>query len=86
MRVYVFMHASENTDMHIYLFAQVHPCMDTCRCIENMMRMQTFIGYVRNDLIMHEFLQRMYCYIFLTMIADNMIAILCAKIDSYEIH
>ena len=80
----MFMHASGNTHMYvyIYIFAHVHPCMcacthvcmDKCRSIENMMRMQTFTVYVGNDLIMHGLLQIMHSYIFLTMIADTIIA------------
>ena len=82
MNVYVFMHALRNTHMHKYIFAHVHPCMcactrvcmDTCRSIENMMRMHAFIGYVGNDLIMHGLLQRKHIYIFRTMIAATIIA------------
>ena len=41
-----------------------------------MMGMQTFIGYVGNDLIIHDLLQRMHNYIFLTVIADTIMAAL----------
>ena len=75
MNVYVSMHASANIHistcafMHVCLYTCMHVCMGTCRCVENMMGMQTFIGYVGNFSIMHDLLQRMRSYIFLTMIA-----------------
>jgi len=57
--------------IYIYIFAHVHPCMcacthgymDTCRGIEKMMKMQTFIVYVGDDLVMHGLLQSMHDYI-----------------------
>ena len=82
MNVYMVVHASGNTHLHKYIIAYVHPCMrvcahvcmDTCRSIDNMMRMQAIIGYVGNDLIMHGLLQRTHTYIFLTTLADTIIA------------
>ena len=78
----MFMHASGYTHIHTYIFVHVHlcmcacthVCMDTYRSIENMMRMQTSIVYVGNDLIMHALLQIMHSNIFLPMIADSIIA------------
>ena len=83
MNVYVLMHASGYTHMHIYMFAHVHPCMctcthvcmDTCRGSEKMMKMQTFIVYVGDDLAMHGLLQRMHDYIYIIMIAATNIAL-----------
>ena len=85
MHVYVLMHASGYTHMHIYIciFAHIHPCMcphthvcmDTCRHIEKMMNMQTFIVYVGDDLVMCGLLQRKHDYIYIIMIADTIIAL-----------
>ena len=82
MNVYVLMHASGYTHMHIYIFAHVHlcmracthVCMNTCRGIEKMMKMQTFIFYVGDDLVMHGLLQRMHDYIYIIMVGDTILA------------
>ena len=84
----------QDTHMHIYIYSHVYPCMcacthvcmETCRSIENMMEMQTFIIYVGDDLIMHGLSQRMHSYIYIIMIADSRYYnsnILDAKNDCY---
>ena len=80
MNVCLSMHASANINictfafMHVWLYTCMHVCMGTCRCVENMMGMQTFIGYVGNYSSMHDLLQRMHSYIFLILIADTIMA------------
>jgi hypothetical protein len=67
--------------IYIYIFAHVHPCMcacthgymDTCRCFEKMMKMQTFIVSVGDDMAMHGLLQRMHDYIYIIMVGDTII-------------
>ena len=87
MSVYVFMHASAKTHVHIYILAHVHPCMcvhkHVCMyawihvdVLKNMMGMHTFIVYLGNDLIMHGLLQRIHSHIFLIMTADTIMTIL----------
>ena len=65
--------------IYIYIYSHVYPCMcacthvciETCRSIENIMKMQTFIVYVGDDLIMHGLSQRMHSYIYIIRIADS---------------
>ena len=76
------MHQDTHICIYIYIFAHVHPCMcacthgymDTCRCIEKMMKMQTFIVSVGDDMAMHGLLQRMHDYIYIIMVGDTSIA------------
>ena len=85
MNVCVSMHASANIHiftcafMHVCLYTCMHVSMDTCRCIENMMKMQTFMVHGGCDLIMYDLLQRIRSYIFLTMAADTIMATLYVK-------
>jgi hypothetical protein len=57
--------------LHSYMCGCTHVCMYAWVHVdvENKMGMQTFIGHVGNYSIMHDLLQIMRGYIFLTMIA-----------------
>ena len=60
--------------IHVFVLACTHGYMDTCRCFEKMMKMQTFIVSVEDDMAMHGLLQRMHDYIYIIMVGDTIIA------------
>jgi len=76
IRIYTYSYIYIYAHVHSCMCACTHVCMDTCISVENMMRTQTLIGYVGNDLTMHGLLERMHNYTILTIIADTIIATL----------
>ena len=56
--IYAYIYFFTCACIHVCFSTCMHVFMDTCRCSGSMMRIQKLIGYVGNDEIMHEWLQR----------------------------
>ena len=67
--------------------AFTHVCMNTCKGIEKMMKMQKFIACVGDDLVMHSLLQIMHDWVYIIMLPDTIIGpFMMAKMIAIDIY